>query len=325
MRVLLVRDFTDTSFGRQAKLLERGLKELGHEVTPMEKSSTKREDIPPGYDWYIYYTIYGTHLFWKGIPDYNRNIVFEVADTDAVSHMVSWFFKTQPVDTIVVPSKFSRDAFFTLNNPPPQPIRIIPHALNPVMFEVKPANFPHPCVLALLPHSWERKGGDVVLDVFEKLKREGTRFFSLILTAREIRGFNRVPTPLPDPEYYSIFAGCDILFYPVRGGAFEIPVIEALALGLDVVVTGQGAWMEWVLSPDDVYPIRVRGKVRLWYSNPFHVGFFFDPDPVNALVKLKEALTNWYPEKKKENLEVRALKYRERYHYLEVAKEWESL
>jgi hypothetical protein len=37
------------------------------------------------------------------------------------------------------------------------------------------------------------------------------------------------------------------------------------------------------------------------------------------------ALANWYPEKKKENLENRAVLYRERYNYLNIAKEWEKI
>ncbi len=136
---------------------------------------------------------------------------------------------------------------------------------------------------------------------------------------------NVVKTPLTDPDYYSLFAGCDILFYPVRGGAFEIPVIEALALGLDVVVTEKGAWSEWVLDERDVYLIKVAKKVKLWYTNQFHVCYFLDPDSEDAYQKLVMALANWSLDKKKENLENRAILYRERYNYLNIAKEWEKL
>jgi len=139
-----------------------------------------------------------------------------------------------------------------------------------------------------------------------------------------IKGMNVIKAPLPDPEYYSLFAGCDILFYPVRGGAFEIPVIEALALGLDVVVTEKGAWSEWVLDKDDVYWIKAPKKVKLWYTNPFHVGYFLDPDPEDAYRQLVTALANWSLDKKKENLENRAVLYRERYNYLRIAEEWEE-
>jgi len=328
MRIALVRDFNENSFKRQAVLLERGLKELGHEVVSFDKNKTSRTNLPPGFDDYIYYTIFNTQLFWRGIPDYGKNIVFEVSDTDSLSQLALLFFKQQPVDAIVVPSNWAKQGFYTFKQSIPQPIHVIPHVLNPDMFHYPPKIFPHPCVLAILPHSWERKGGDIVVKVFRELMDSGYRFFPLILVSNlsepRIKGMNAIKVPLPDSEYYSIFAGCDILFYPVRGGSFEIPVIEALSLGLDVVVTEKGAWSEWVLDPNDVYFIKVSKKVKLWYTNMFHVGYFLDPDPEDAYQKLVIALANWSPDKKKENLENRAVLYRERYNYLNVAKEWEK-
>jgi len=328
MRVALIRDFKDTSFGRQAVLLERGLKELGHEVVSFDKDKASKSNLPSGFNDYIYYTIFNTTLFWKGIPGYGKNIVFEVSDTDAVSPLALYFFRQQPVDEIVVPSQWSKQGFYTFDIKIPQPIYVIPHALNPDMFHYPPKEMPHPCVLAILPHSWDRKGGDVVVKVFRELIGSGYHFYHVILVSNmlepRVMGMNVIKTPLPDPEYYSLFAGCDILFYPVRGGAFEIPVIEALSLGLDVVVTEKGAWSEWVLDENDVYWIKAPKKVRLWYTNPFHVGYFLDPDPEDAYRQLVTALANWSIDKKKENLENRAILYRERYNYLRVAEEWEE-
>jgi len=60
----------------------------------------------PGFDDYIYYTIFNTQLFWRGIPRYGKNIVFEVSDTDTLSQLASYFFRHQPVDKIVVPSNW---------------------------------------------------------------------------------------------------------------------------------------------------------------------------------------------------------------------------
>ena len=328
MKVALIRDFNGSSFGKQAILMERGLKELGHVVVSFDKSKSSKASLSPGFDDYIYYTIFNTQLFWNGIPNYGKNIVFEVSDTDALSHLALNFFKYQPVNEVVVPSNWAKQAFFALGMSIPQPIHVIPHALNPDMFYYPPKEMPHPCVLAILPHSWERKGGDIVVKVFHDLMKSGYRFYPLILTSNilepRVRKINLVQVPLPDPDYYSIFAGCDILFYPVRGGAFEIPVIEALALGLDVVVTEKGAWSEWVLDPSHVYWIRVAKKVKLWYTNPFHIGNFLDPDPEDAYRQLVTALADWSLEKKKENLENRAILYRERYNYLEIAKQWEK-
>ena len=328
MMIALIRDFNQSSFGKQSELLEKGLKELGHEVNSFDKNKTTKANLPSGFDDYIYYTIFDTVLFWKGIPHYGKNIVFEVSDTDAISYTALYFFRQQPVDKVVVPSDWAKQGFYTLGIKIPQPIHVIPHALNPDIFIYSPREMPHPCVLAILPHSWDRKGGDIVVKVFRELMNSGYRFYPVILVSNmleeRIKGMNAIKTPLPDPEFYSIFSGCDILFYPVRGGAFEIPVIEALALGLDVVVTEKGAWSEWIIDNNDVYWIKVAKKIKLWYTNPFHVGYFIDPDPEDAYRKLVTALANWSFDKKKENLENRAILYRERYNYLRIAEEWEK-
>jgi hypothetical protein len=65
--------------------------------------------------------------------------------------------------------------------------------------------------------------------------------------------------------------------------------------------------------------------VKLWYTNLYHIGNFLDPDPEDAYQQLVMALANWSLDKKKENLENRAILYRERYNYLEIAKQWEKL
>lgn len=325
MKVFLVRDFKNNSFGKQAEVLEKGLKERGHYVVTSDKEKTTKVMIPPYFDDYIYYTIFNSNLFWKGIPHYGKNIVFDVSDTDKLSNTALYFFKQQPVDIIITPSQWAKQGF----NGVKQPIYVIPHALDPKIFSYKPADLPHPCVLAVIPHSWDRKGGDIVTQAFRELKTSGYKAYTLITAINtadsRLFGLNVLKAPLPDEKFYSIMAGCDILFYPVRGGAFEIPVFEALALGLDVVVTEGGAWSEWILSKDDVYWIKSRGLKRFWYTNLFHVGNFLDPDYDDAYQKLIMALADWYPEKKKENLENRAILYRERYHYMRIVEEWEKI
>jgi len=198
MKVALVRDFIDNSFGRQGKLLERGLKELGHEVIPFEKNKTTKETLPPGFQDYIYYTLFNTQLFWKGIPNYGKNIVFEVSDTDALSHLALYFFRQQPVNEIVVPSNWAKQGFYTLKFSIQQKIHVIPHALNPDMFHYPPKEMPHPCVLSILPHSWDRKGGDIVVKVFRKLMNSGYHFYPLVVVSNmlepRIKGMNAIKT-----------------------------------------------------------------------------------------------------------------------------------
>lgn len=327
MRIVLVRDFSDISFGLQAALLERGLKERGIEVLSMDKNRTRKEDMPKDYDAYVYYTVYNTQLFWKGIPRYGKNVVFEVSDTDSLSYIVLDWFRQQPVDVIVTPSTFSAQGFFTLKMPPPQPIHVIPHAYDPIIDEVEEDDrIPHPCVLVLCPHSWERKGCDIAVQVIRKAMSAGYHFHHVItignMLDNRVRGLN-VRGRIPDKrEYYRLFKSCDILLYPVRGGAFEIPILEALVMGLDVIATEQGAWMDFI---QDSYLVRVTAKKKYWFTNPFHVGYFFEPDLSDTYQKFVEALANWSPERKEERRKSVAARYKECFNYKAVADMWVDL
>ncbi len=116
-------------------------------------------------------------------------------------------------------------------------------------------------------------------------------FLPVITSPKPVENMIWRKVPVPESQYFSLMKSCDILLYPVRGGAFEIPVFEALALGLDVVVTEKGPWMEYIQREEDVYRVKIHGMKRYWYTNPLHVGKFFDPDresvPENLLTALK--------------------------------------
>ncbi|MCY0880581.1 MAG: group 1 glycosyl transferase, partial [Firmicutes bacterium] len=86
--------------------------------------------LPMAFDSYIYYTVFNSPLFWKGIPHYGKNVVFEVSDTDRLSNLALYFFREQPVDEIVTPSQWSKQGFVNVN----KPIHVIPHPLDPRMF-----------------------------------------------------------------------------------------------------------------------------------------------------------------------------------------------
>lgn len=331
MKILLVKDYNPTSFGLQASILERGLKELGHTVDTREKNSATKDNIPPGYDVYLYYTIYNTNLFWNGIPRHGKNVIFEVADTDAISHAVLYFLRNQPIDAVVVPSNFSKSAYYVFDPKPRQPIHVIPHALDPHFYVEEwkplPSNYEHPLLTVTVPHSLERKGGDIAFYVIRELMRAGYHFHHMIeinnpLESR-VRGLNFTPRKLTPDEHYTLFSQTDVLLYPVRGGAFEIPILENLAFHADVVIPDQGPWTEYV-DKEDAFWIHVKGQKKYWFTNPFHVGNFFEPDPEDTYAQTLLALSMQSEERDKMKVE-RAKKYREKFHYLRIAKEWEKL
>ena len=46
---------------------------------------------------------------------------------------------------------------------------------------------------------------------------------------------------LTEQEMASLYAACDVLVHPYRGEGFGLPVIEAMACGLPVIVTAGGS------------------------------------------------------------------------------------
>ncbi len=323
-----VRDEPRNSFGKQASLLEQELKRRGYEVTTQNKNKLTKDNIPKGIDTYIFYTIFGTQLFFQGLPTYGKNIVFEVADSDHVSNLAINFLAHQPINEIVVPSNFSKSAFLNSAMIKLPPINVIRHAIDPRIYKYPKIEMPHPCVLVICPHSWERKGCDLAVNAIREAYMHDIHFHHIItlgnMLERRAQGLNIEKSPLPDDKYYGIMKGCDILLYPVRGGAFEIPVFEALSLGLDVVLTEKGAWSEWLLDKNDVYPVRVTAKKRYWFTNPYHTGYFFEPAQVSVTEQLINAIKNWSPERRKEREETIAPKYREAFSVEKMTDEWEK-
>ncbi len=323
--IFFVKDEPWNSFGRQASLLEQELVKRGYTVKPQDKRSFLRVLTPPGFDTYLYYTVFNNDMMNTGILPYENSVVFEVADSDRVSEKAINFFLKNPVNRIVTPSQFSKDAFLNSTRERLPPIHVIRHALNPTIFQYPETQVSHPCVLAICPHSWERKGCDLVINTVKELLSLKFYFFFVIISDKPVSNMMWGKAPMPEKEYYSLMKSCDILLYPVRGGAFEIPVFEALSLGLDVVLTEKGPWMEYVQSPDDVYRVKVDGMRRYWYTNLYHVGKFFEPNRESVLENLLTAVRNWTPERKKERLDTVAPRYRDYLSVEKVVDEWEHV
>ena len=50
---------------------------------------------------------------------------------------------------------------------------------------------------------------------------------------------------LSDSELAGLYAACDCLVHPFRGEGFALPVVEAMACGLPVIVTGAGPALDY--------------------------------------------------------------------------------
>ena len=64
-----------------------------------------------------------------------------------------------------------------------------------------------------------------------------------------------------------LFAACDVLVHPYRGEGFGLPVLEAMACGLPVVVTAGGPTDEFV-PPAACWRVPARVAIRAASAGP---------------------------------------------------------
>jgi Flp pilus assembly protein TadD len=119
----------------------------------------------------------------------------------------------------------------------------------------------------------ERKGIDLLLktytqvfsdkdDVCLVIKDMGVGTFYRGQTAEEMIAQARQTPHAPEIEYLSrelsdeelagLYRACDCLVQPFRGEGFGLPIIEAMALGLPVIVTGFGPTLDYC-TPETAY------------------------------------------------------------------------
>ena len=79
----------------------------------------------------------------------------------------------------------------------------------------------------------------------------------------------------------------------MRGGGFEIPILEALAIGMTVVIPDMGSWVDIPLRKDDVYWFKTNGATYPWpYGDAIHCGNMIDVDTESAYGMAVHALEN---------------------------------
>ncbi len=312
MKLLAIGNKPDISFGMQLNLLLRGLNSRGVEtklldhVDPLEAKIRTFNSFNPDVllIWTFFHDIGHPTITVdeiKKITGGKRNyllVAFEVSDTTRISDKGFFMLESMSPDIFLTPSTWASSAF----KPQPFPVEVLPHALDPAISKIKNEKklilphvdiYPH-VIFVYAQHSPDRKGFDIAENVITRLEEERTDFTTIVktrdITKTRIKRVYPVAGGLMPELLFKHYDKASHFFYPVRGGSFEIPVLEMLALGKTVIIPEIGAWTDIPLSKDDVYWIKVKTLRRVWKDNPYHVGYMVEPDENDAYEKLKQAL-----------------------------------
>lgn len=185
----------------------------------------------------------------------------------------SWLEQAQNVDEFWVPSPIVR-AMYTRSGIAPEKVRVIPNGVDIRRF--RPGITPFKLAtkkkfkFLFVGGTIYRKGPDVLLEAFS---RAFTATDDVCLVIKDFGGSNiyqgqtaetaiqalQQKTGAPEILYLkdeissdqmpSLYAACDCLVLPYRGEGFGMPVLEAMACGLPVIVTDGGATDSFV-TPD---------------------------------------------------------------------------
>ena len=88
--------------------------------------------------------------------------------------------------------------------------------------------------------------GLVIKDMGSKSFYRGQTAEAQVAGAARAGLSGRVHRPhLTEAEMARLYAACDCLVHPFRGEGFALPVVEAMACGLPVIVTGAGPVLDY--------------------------------------------------------------------------------
>ena len=173
-----------------------------------------------------------------------------------------WVEPLQDVDEVWVPSDYVRDMYVG-DGVPADRVHVVPNGVDLDTYRPDgPARRLAPdgvCVFLFVGGTIYRKGIDVLLAAFEEafagrddvllvIKDVGAgTFYSGMnvgdeLRRREAAGANvrMLSDDLDDEGLAALYRGADVLVHPYRGEGFAMPVLEAMACGRPVLVTGGG-------------------------------------------------------------------------------------
>ncbi|CCW35787.1 glycosyltransferase [Chthonomonas calidirosea] len=278
------------------------LLEIQNRLLPEEPTLTLRHRWPP--DWCR--------------PRHGKLIVIQPWEYGAIP--ADWVTAAQQPDEIWAYSTYVRDCYLRAGIPS-EKVFVVPCGINPNRFypnrppldlvadprfsAIQPDTFVFLFVGGTIP----RKGIDILLEAWQRAFTPKDDV-ALIIKDFGVKSFYRGQTlqeqiarlqasgacapifyldeDLSDEQIAALYASCHCLVHPYRGEGYALPVAEAMACGKPVIVTGEGAALDFA-SNDNAYlipaTIEYFPEARIGDIPTFGLPFWAKPDG-EALVEL---------------------------------------
>ena len=211
------------------------------------------------------------------------------------------------VDEIWCPSNYVRSLYLDAGFDPER-VLVVPNGIDPEIFAPGPAQLSAPRQLTKKGFAFlfvggtvERKGIDVLLEAYTTafsadddvaliIKDFGLGGFYRIVSTREkifelrdrpgVAEIVYTEDDLTTEQLVALYRSCDCFAFPYRGEGFGMPILEAMACGLPVIVTAGGAADDFV---DDSTAYRVASRrrsigKRIYEVTLFDEGWVLEPD-----------------------------------------------
>ncbi len=185
------------------------------------------------------------------------------------------------VDEVWVPSHYVKECYVRSGVPDDQ-VQVVPNGVDTEMFTPKAKPYPlhtkKSFKFLFVGGTIARKGIDVLLNAYARnftakddvclvIKDMGGSSFyrgqtaadtiTRLQTHPDAPEIEYIDEELSDEEIAGLYTACNCLVHPYRGEGFGLPIAEAMAAGLPVIVTGCGAALDFC-NDDNAWLIKAR-------------------------------------------------------------------
>jgi len=206
-------------------------------------------------------------------------------------------------DRVYVGSQFVKDVFE--RHGVTVPIEVLGHGFDPEIYRFVPRERGEVFTFLCIAENFPRKNLSLLIRAFERAFAPGTPVRLHLKTgvhdASALRGLIRDPQRVRldtqlrpgDAELAQLYQQADCFVLPTRIEGFGMPILEAMATGLPVIVTDYSGHLDFC-NPDNALLIRNKGLVEADTSGFPHLpGLWAEPDE-DQLIELMQRVVADY-------------------------------